>query len=113
MTIGMLVESLTSKTGALSGQFPNASPFQKCDNADFESPLERYGTQLEAAGFAKHGGELHSCSCTHLEAAAFAAHGLEHCGLSHGAAAVLQPPAGGSHLWQMTSVCLKPTRPLY
>ena len=62
MTIGMLVESLTSKTGALSGQFPDASPFQKCDNADFESPLEQYGTQLEAAGFAKHGGELHSCS---------------------------------------------------
>ena len=63
MTIGMLVESLTSKTGALSGQFPDASPFQKCDNADFESPLEQYGTQLEAAGFAKHGGEHRSRSC--------------------------------------------------
>lgn len=60
MTIGMLVESLTSKTGALTGQFPDASPFQKCDSADFESPLEQYGTQLEAAGFAKHGGELHA-----------------------------------------------------
>lgn len=32
MTIGMLIESLTSKGGALSGEFVDCSPFQKCDN---------------------------------------------------------------------------------
>jgi DNA-directed RNA polymerase I subunit RPA2 len=29
MTIGMLVESLAAKAGALSGNFVDASPFQK------------------------------------------------------------------------------------
>ena len=104
MTIGMLVESLTSKTGALSGQFPDASPFQKCDNANFESPLEQYGTQLEAAGFAKHGGELHSCSCAAV-ARIWRQQGLPSLDLSMAAAhTVLQCPAGGSKVWQMTSV---------
>ena len=107
MTIGMLVESLTSKTGALSGQFPDASPFQKCDSADFESPLEQYGTQLEAAGFAKHGGELHSCSCTAV-APIWRQQGLPSMEVSITAAhSVLQHPAGGSEVEQMTSVWVK------
>lgn len=31
MTIGMLVESLVAKAGALKGEFVDASPFQRCD----------------------------------------------------------------------------------
>lgn len=58
MTIGMLVESLVSKLGALSGEFVDATPFQKCEKPDtFVNPIEEFGTRLEQAGFAKHGGE--------------------------------------------------------
>ena len=60
MTIGMLVESLTSKVGALNGHFVDATPFQKCENPnDFVNPIEEFGSRLEKAGFAKHGGKLH------------------------------------------------------
>ena len=63
MTIGMLVESLTSKVGALNGHFVDATPFQKCENPnDFVNPIEEFGNRLEKAGFAKHGGELHVSS---------------------------------------------------
>jgi DNA-directed RNA polymerase I subunit RPA2 len=31
MTIGMLVESLASKAGALNGKFVDATPFQRSD----------------------------------------------------------------------------------
>lgn len=34
MTIGMLVESLASKGGALVGKFVDCSPFRKCDEGD-------------------------------------------------------------------------------
>ncbi|KAL0055264.1 hypothetical protein WJX82_009622 [Trebouxia sp. C0006] len=58
MTIGMLVESLTSKVGALNGHFVDATPFQKCEKPDeFVNPIEEFGNRLELAGFAKHGGE--------------------------------------------------------
>jgi DNA-directed RNA polymerase I subunit RPA2 len=30
MTIGMLVESMAAKAGALRGEFVDASPFQRC-----------------------------------------------------------------------------------
>lgn len=61
MTIGMLVESLTSKVGALNGHFVDATPFQKCENPnDFVNPIEEFGNRLEKAGFAKHGGKLHA-----------------------------------------------------
>ena len=57
MTIGMLVESLTSKVGALNGHFVDATPFQKCEKPDdFVNPIEEFGARLEQAGFAKHGG---------------------------------------------------------
>ncbi len=60
MTIGMLVESLTSKVGALNGHFVDATPFQKCEKPDeFVNPIEEFGNRLELAGFAKHGGKLH------------------------------------------------------
>lgn len=67
MTIGMLVESLTSKVGALNGHFVDATPFQKCENPnDFVNPIEEFGNRLEQAGFAKHGGELlHPCLSRH------------------------------------------------
>ena len=58
MTIGMLVESLTSKVGALNGHFVDATPFQKCEKPDeFVNPVEEFGNRLEMAGFAKHGGK--------------------------------------------------------
>ena len=58
MTIGMLVESLTSKVGALNGHFVDATPFQKCEKPDeFVNPIEEFGNRLELAGFAKHGGK--------------------------------------------------------
>lgn len=58
MTIGMLVESLTSKVGALHGHFVDATPFQKCEKPEeFVNPVEEFGQRLEKAGFAKHGGE--------------------------------------------------------
>jgi DNA-directed RNA polymerase I subunit RPA2 len=58
MTIGMLVESLGSKAGALVGEFVDATPFQKCDNPDtFVDPIKQFGKTLEEAGFHKHGGE--------------------------------------------------------
>jgi DNA-directed RNA polymerase I subunit RPA2 len=31
MTIGMLVESMVAKAGALQGKFVDASPFQRCE----------------------------------------------------------------------------------
>ena len=64
MTIGMLVESLTSKVGALNGHFVDATPFQKCENPnDFVNPIEEFGNRLEKAGFAKHGGEWLHLAC--------------------------------------------------
>ena len=31
MTIGMLIESMGSKAGAMRGEFVDATPFQRCD----------------------------------------------------------------------------------
>lgn len=39
MTIGMLVESLASKAGALNGKFVDATPFQKSDGKSVNSLL--------------------------------------------------------------------------
>eukprot|EP00879_Flechtneria_rotunda_P025269 GHRR01026842.1.p1 GENE.GHRR01026842.1~~GHRR01026842.1.p1 ORF type:complete len:252 (+),score=83.60 GHRR01026842.1:101-757(+) len=64
MTIGMLVESLAAKAGALTGNFIDASPFQNCKTParghklqERINPVEEFGQQLEAAGFAKYGQE--------------------------------------------------------
>lgn len=64
MTIGMLVESLAAKAGALTGRFVDASPFQNCttpgqgsSQSERINPVEEFGAQLEAAGFAKYGQE--------------------------------------------------------
>lgn len=56
MTIGMLVESMASKAGALSGSFVDATPFQRSDGKDGH-PVEFFGQQLAAAGYAFHGNE--------------------------------------------------------
>ena len=58
MTIGMLIESLTGKTGALDGRFVDASPFQSSDNDCPVDPCEEFSRALEAAGFARNGGEV-------------------------------------------------------
>lgn len=60
MTIGMLLESMASKAGAMGGHYVNASPFQKCDNPDAEvakNPIEYYAKELESHGFSRYGQE--------------------------------------------------------
>lgn len=60
MTIGMLLESMASKAGAMGGHFVNASPFQKCDTPDAEvatNPIEYYAKELEGHGFSRYGQE--------------------------------------------------------
>jgi DNA-directed RNA polymerase I subunit RPA2 len=56
MTIGMLIESLTGKAGALTGEVVDATPFQSSDG-DAGDPTAEFGAALEAAGFARNGGE--------------------------------------------------------
>ena len=57
MTIGMLLESLVSKAGALGGNFVNGSPFQAADGgATAQDLVQTAGDTLEAAGFSRLGG---------------------------------------------------------
>ncbi|PSC76790.1 DNA-directed RNA polymerase I subunit 2 isoform X1 [Micractinium conductrix] len=58
MTIGMLIESLTGKAGALTGQFVDASPFQSSDAGEKVDQPEEFGQLLEQAGFTRNGGEV-------------------------------------------------------
>ncbi len=54
MTIGMLIESMAAKSGALHGLFQDGTPFRYHENfraADF------FGAQLVKAGYAYHGAE--------------------------------------------------------
>lgn len=55
MTIGMLLESLKSKAGALTGQFVDATPFQKAAGK-LEDPIDSVADTLESCGFHRHGG---------------------------------------------------------
>merc|ERR1712187_237889 len=57
MTIGMLLESLASKAGALEGKFMDASPFQFCSNAPWLHS-KKTDDILEKYGFHKYGGEI-------------------------------------------------------
>lgn len=57
MTIGMLIESLTSKAGAVSGQFVDATPFKGSEEGKPADRTEEFGKMLEKAGFMKNGGE--------------------------------------------------------
>jgi DNA-directed RNA polymerase I subunit RPA2 len=55
MTIGMLVESMASKAGALHGFFPDATPFQ-FDEKDNRA-IDYFGQMLSKAGFNYYGNE--------------------------------------------------------
>eukprot|EP00210_Caulerpa_lentillifera_P003726 g3559.t1 len=57
MTIGMLIESLTAKSGALSGEFVDCSPFQQCDNPEAENVVQYCGRHLMRHGFHHYGTE--------------------------------------------------------
>jgi DNA-directed RNA polymerase I subunit RPA2 len=58
MTIGMLVESMASKAGAMDGRFVDASPFQRArDGKAFVPPMEEHGEVLRKHGYAYHGSE--------------------------------------------------------
>jgi DNA-directed RNA polymerase I subunit RPA2 len=54
MTIGMFVESLAGKSGALHGKAQDATPFQFNEN---HSAADFFGEELKAAGFNYHGNE--------------------------------------------------------
>ena len=58
MTIGMLVESMASKAGALDGTFVDASPFQAArDGPNFRPPVEEHGDVLRRHGYSYCGSE--------------------------------------------------------
>lgn len=60
MTVGMLVESLAAKAGALDGRFVDATPFAGAAaeaGAPAPDPVAAAGAALEAAGFSRAGGE--------------------------------------------------------
>ncbi|KAL3622460.1 DNA-directed RNA polymerase I subunit RPA2 [Castilleja foliolosa] len=62
MTIGMLLESIAAKGGALSGDFVDATPFssstaKKSDGSD-KSLVDELGSSLAARGFNYHGLEV-------------------------------------------------------
>merc|ERR1712060_228090 len=59
MTIGMLLECLGSKVGALQGNFVNATPFQRgwLDRAPLNSNARLCSEALMSAGFSHHGTE--------------------------------------------------------
>jgi DNA-directed RNA polymerase I subunit RPA2 len=56
MTIGMLVESMAGKAGALHGMYQDATPFQFHENGDKIS-VDYFGEQLRAAGYNYYGSE--------------------------------------------------------
>ena len=56
MTIGMFVESLAGKSGALHGLAQDSTPFKFKDKAG-ETAVEYFGHQLKAAGYNYHGNE--------------------------------------------------------
>jgi DNA-directed RNA polymerase I subunit RPA2 len=58
MTIGMLIESMASKAGALSGSFIDASPFRiAMGGEEFLPPLSEHGKVLKAHGYDYCGNE--------------------------------------------------------
>ena len=56
MTIGMFVESLAGKSGALHGLAQDSTPFKFRDKAG-ETAVEYFGEQLKLAGYNYHGNE--------------------------------------------------------
>lgn len=85
MTIGMLMESLAAKAGALTGEWVDATPFQTAGGSK-ESPAEAFGRALEANGFAKHGGACFSMPIVRSALVWVARRGLNSCACGHVAA---------------------------
>lgn len=56
MTIGMLVESMAGKAGALHGIFQDATPFSFHESGD-QTSVDYFGEQLRAAGYNYYGSE--------------------------------------------------------
>mmetsp|Transcript_2255 Transcript_2255/g.4156 ORF Transcript_2255/g.4156 Transcript_2255/m.4156 type:complete len:834 (-) Transcript_2255:1898-4399(-) len=56
MTIGMLVESMAGKAGALHGIYQDATPFSFHESGD-KTSVEYFGEQLQAAGYNYFGSE--------------------------------------------------------
>lgn len=56
MTIGMLVESMAGKSGALHGHFQDATPFTFHESGEKVS-IDYFGEQLQAAGYNYYGSE--------------------------------------------------------
>lgn len=54
MTIGMFVESLAGKAGAMHGIAQDATPWKF---SEFDTPADYFGEQLKAAGYNYHGNE--------------------------------------------------------
>lgn len=56
MTIGMLIESMAGKSGALHGQFQDSTPFSFHETGD-KLAIDYFGEQLQAAGYNYYGSE--------------------------------------------------------
>ena len=54
MTIGMLIESMAGKSGALHGEYMDATPFKFSEK---QRAVDYFGEQLKAAGFNYYGSE--------------------------------------------------------
>eukprot|EP01080_Neovahlkampfia_damariscottae_P002872 gene2872-4715_t len=58
MTIGMLLESMSSKSGALHGYYPDATPFKFSEE---NKAVDHFGEQLKKAGYNYYGNEPMYC----------------------------------------------------
>lgn len=58
MTIGMLIESMAGKSGALNGVFQDSSPFRLQGDMEGETAADYFGRQLRSAGYQYHGTEV-------------------------------------------------------
>lgn len=56
MTIGMLIESMAGKSGALNGMFQDATPFSFHESGD-KVAVDYFGEQLQQAGYNYYGSE--------------------------------------------------------
>ncbi|CAN0419997.1 unnamed protein product, partial [Ectocarpus sp. 12 AP-2014] len=54
MTIGMLIESMAGKSGAMHGTYQDATPFAFHEE---DRVIDHFGEQLRSAGYAYHGSE--------------------------------------------------------
>lgn len=56
MTIGMLIESMAGKSGAMHGMFQDATPFSFHESGD-KIAVDYFGEQLQSAGYSYYGSE--------------------------------------------------------